>query len=491
MLSAATIALCATALVAGATGTWSPCGFSMVETLGAASARGLLRTTRIACVTFAAGGVIGGAITFGGLAWIGSALGAASTAVAVAIAGVAAACEAIGVRIFPQIRRQVPEPCRRGIPLPLAAALYGVLLGLGFTTFVLTWAVWALAGISVALGDPVIGVAVGVAFGIGRALPVVAMAPSASEGRGASLLQTMAERPAALRTLRLGDALALTVAAVLIASGPAVAATVLDSAGGDPSAAGDDLAWQHPGAGGVLLRGGTQVKLPGTDPAIGGGLVAWRNGDQVTVAQRATLAPMFQLTIPGVDKLAISDHWLADRRRTSTSDELEARSISAPSNARQVLFARAPNQIGRPSLDVDHVVFDVTHGAASKLLIVDLAKRRRRVLRQGRFTQFLNPSRLGSRLLYVEVTRCAQELVLVRQGNDRVLLRRRPTASQDNGFDPGHTSQGARRPCRGGARTAGNDLLWTTALGAHRAAVTLLRMVGAGATAPSLLSVRR
>src|SRR5204863_7296275 len=158
-----------------------------------------------------------------------------------------------------------------------------------------------------ALGDPVFGVGVGVAFGIGRALPVVAMAPSATEGRGAGLLQAMAERPAALRMLRLGDALALTLAAVLLASSPAVAATVLDSAGGDPSAAGDGLAWQHPGAGGVLLRGGTQVKLPGIDPAIGGGLVAWRNGDQVTVAQRATLAPMFQLTIPGVDKLAISD----------------------------------------------------------------------------------------------------------------------------------------------------------------------------------------
>ena len=31
------------------------------------------------------------------------------------------------------------------MPLPLAAGLYGVLLGLGFTTFILTFAVWALA----------------------------------------------------------------------------------------------------------------------------------------------------------------------------------------------------------------------------------------------------------------------------------------------------------------------------------------------------------
>ena len=41
-------------------------------------------------------------------------------------------------RIVPQIRRQLPEHWRRAMPMPLAAALYGVLLGLGFTTFVLT-----------------------------------------------------------------------------------------------------------------------------------------------------------------------------------------------------------------------------------------------------------------------------------------------------------------------------------------------------------------
>ena len=58
------------------------------------------------------------------------------------------------MRIVPQVRRQVPESWRRVLPVPLAAGLYGVLLGLGFTTFILTFAVWALAAVSVALGDP-------------------------------------------------------------------------------------------------------------------------------------------------------------------------------------------------------------------------------------------------------------------------------------------------------------------------------------------------
>jgi hypothetical protein len=61
------------------------------------------------------------------------------------------------------------------LPVPLAAAGYGVLLGLGFTTFVLSFAVWALAGTSIAVGDPALGLAMGLAFGAGRALPVAAI----------------------------------------------------------------------------------------------------------------------------------------------------------------------------------------------------------------------------------------------------------------------------------------------------------------------------
>ena len=71
------------------------------------------------------------------------------------------------------------------LPVPLAAGLYGVLLGLGFTTFILTFAVWALAGVSVALGDPALGLAIGLAFGAGRALPVVALAPRRAAGAAA------------------------------------------------------------------------------------------------------------------------------------------------------------------------------------------------------------------------------------------------------------------------------------------------------------------
>jgi hypothetical protein len=102
------------------------------------------------------------------------------------------------------------------MPLPLAAGLYGVLLGLGFTTFILTFAVWALAGVSVALGDPALGVAIGLAFGAGRLLPVVVLAPASRSARGAWLHAAMAERPRILRSLRAIDAVALTACAVAL-----------------------------------------------------------------------------------------------------------------------------------------------------------------------------------------------------------------------------------------------------------------------------------
>ena len=67
----------------------------------------------MACVTFAAGALAGGVLTFGGLSALGHALGAGAPAVAALVALAAAAGEARGARIVPQVRRQVPESWRR------------------------------------------------------------------------------------------------------------------------------------------------------------------------------------------------------------------------------------------------------------------------------------------------------------------------------------------------------------------------------------------
>jgi hypothetical protein len=211
-----TACLLAAALAAGVTGAWSPCGLSMVETLAPGGYAGRLRTSLLACATFSLGALAGGAATFGGLALAGAALGAgtpAAVGAAAVVAMAAAAGEARGARIVPQVRRQVPEQWRRVLPMPVAAAGYGVLLGLGFTTFILSFAVWALAGASVALGDPALGLALGAAFGAGRALPVVLLAPAGAS----AVTAAMCERPAILRRLRRLDALALAACALALA----------------------------------------------------------------------------------------------------------------------------------------------------------------------------------------------------------------------------------------------------------------------------------
>jgi hypothetical protein len=193
-----TACLLVAALAAGVTGAWSPCGLSMVETLAPSGYAGRMRATLAASATFAVGALAGGAATFGGFA------------------AAAAAAEARGLRIVPQVRRQVPEAWRRTLPITVAAAGYGVLLGLGFTTFVLSYAVWALAAVCVALGDPPLGLALGIAFGVGRALPVVLLAPAGAQAATAA----MGERPASLRGLRRVDAAALAACALALALTP-------------------------------------------------------------------------------------------------------------------------------------------------------------------------------------------------------------------------------------------------------------------------------
>ena len=97
-----TAVLVAAALVAGVTGAWSPCGFSMVETLAPAGYAGRLRTTLTSRARRSPPARWPAAsLTFGGLALLGAALGAGAPALAALVALAAAAGEARGARIVP------------------------------------------------------------------------------------------------------------------------------------------------------------------------------------------------------------------------------------------------------------------------------------------------------------------------------------------------------------------------------------------------------
>src|SRR5258705_10130827 len=127
-MSAQVLILALAAVLVGFTGTWSPCGYSMIDTIGMRGREGGRGTTLAACAAFAPGAVAGGIATFGLLAAAGDLVhgagGAVAYVVAAAIAVLAAVADARGLRIVPQVRRQLPERWRRTMPPPVAAGLY-------------------------------------------------------------------------------------------------------------------------------------------------------------------------------------------------------------------------------------------------------------------------------------------------------------------------------------------------------------------------------
>ena len=461
------------AAVAGLTGTWSPCGFSMIETIGPVGHSGGRATTLSACATFTIGALVGGVLTFGSLSALGSLLGVGGRDVAyvaaAAVAVLAAVAELRGAAIMPQVRRQLPEHWRRVMPMPLAAGLYGVLLGLGFTTFVLTFGVFALAGFALAVGDPALGVVVGLAFGAARALPITLLAPIADRDPGIRFTEAMAGRPGVLRGFRAGDGIALLAAgAALVAAVPAGAAGTAATPAADPSVAGDALAFQRPDRGGVLRRGGGDVALPGSDPALGDGRIAVIAAGEIRIHSAADLSEIGRVRANGADAVAISGRWLVWRARTGGRDFLRARNLADPARPgpEQALGRSGRrSQLGRPSLDGNRLVYaraTTTENAIVRRLLGSKRKKRAKsTLMRSRREGISNPSIRGGSLLYVLHTRRADRLKLARGaggGAGRTLLSRR------------------------------TGTLWSTALSDRRAYVTLIH---GSVPRQRILSVRR
>jgi hypothetical protein len=210
--------------------------------------------------------------------------------------------------------------------------------------------------------------------------------------------------------------------------------------------------------------------LPGR-PALGGSLVAWRAGADVHVARAADLATVLDLSLPGIDALAVDDNWLVTRERSTSGDTIVARSMQT-NEARVVASAAAPSQLGRPSLDGDVIVYHVATRTGSRIVAADLLAGTKGIVRSSRHAQLTNPSTFGSSLLYVRQTSTAQFLELgpLAPGSaNRVLYRLGAPAPHDNGHERGHSRRTRTKKPRLAAGT-----LWTTALGPQRAYVTFV-----------------
>jgi hypothetical protein len=454
------ISLAVAALLIGATGTFSPCGLSVIETIGPTGHTGGRRTTLAACAAFVPGAVAGGVLTFGSLGVLGELLhgagGRAAYLVAAAIAVLAAVLEVRGTRIVPQIRRQLPEHWRRVMPMPVAAALYGVLLGIGFTTFVLSFGVWALAGVSLAVGDPELGLLLGVGFGVGRAIPIVALAPLAGSPPGIRANALMCEHPGVYLGLRRGDAAALAAVALALVVVPGSAGATDEAAptATDPSATLDALAFERLGGAGVLRSGGVEFALNGGDPAIGGSYLAVIASDGNTqLFSRSSLTPVARVETAGADALAISDSWLVYRVRFPSGGEgLFARNISslgAPGPVQTIYTIGGAGQVSRPSLDGANLVYGIATPRGSRIVQHVLGTDDGRVLVRSNRLLLFNPAIKGDSFVYSRTD----------ARRSRLMIRSRGKGG------PGRSLMSTRR---------GNAQIWSTALTEDSAYATLL-----------------
>ena len=161
----------------------------------------------------------------------------------------------------------------------------------GVHRLVLSFGVWALAGVSLAVGDPGLGLLIGAAFGIGRAIPD-SLARTRRPGGPFGVRVTQgrcASGQASISGLGVGMRPALLVAALalIVLLGDAGARGSSAPQAADPSATIDALVYQRLGGQGVLRRG-AQVGLSGSNPLIEGRFVAVLSGGRVELLDRGS-----------------------------------------------------------------------------------------------------------------------------------------------------------------------------------------------------------
>ena len=264
--------------------------------------------------------------------------------------------------------------------------------------------------------------------------------------------------------------------------------------GSDPSADGGLVAWHVAGQPGVIVQNGQPSSAGGSHPALGGGRLAVIGVNVIQVRQ--TSGPPFAATIPapGADAVAVSAEWVAWRARDADGDTIFAVALGG-GQPRQIAKS---TELGRPAIEGGRLAYHVPGRTGSRIVIADLATGKRTTVRRERHALLTNPSLAGGRLLYVRSVYTRQELRLGPQSRrsprrDRRLWSMPPTGRRDAGHEPGkrHLRHGWPRrlwprPKRGLSAT-----LWTTALAADVAYVTLLRQVSGAPLEVAILRVDR
>ncbi|MDQ4006353.1 MAG: hypothetical protein M3135_08660, partial [Actinomycetota bacterium] len=184
-----------------------------------------LHVVGAAIAAAALGAALGAAGSLLGAPW-----GRAGAGIVAAIAGAYALGELSGIRLpVPELRRQVPEWWRSVFSAGPAAFLYGLGLGIGFLTYLRHGTLVAVAAAAAVLGDPLLGVALVMPFGVARSVVVASVWRATSED-GAGAIGTSIERLGAGPLRRWANGLLLAGVAMV------AAVTPLPDAEGSPAA---------------------------------------------------------------------------------------------------------------------------------------------------------------------------------------------------------------------------------------------------------------
>jgi hypothetical protein len=171
------------ALVAAVRSTWSPCGLSMLSSLTPVGDRGRGQRFALTAAGYVAGAVLGGAIlglalalAAGGVRTLSLPLPARIAAGALAaVLGAAADLGLLGVAL-PVVRRQVNERWLDRYRGWVYGAGFGVQIGVGFATYVMTAALVVVVVLAALSASPAVAFGAGVTFGAARGLTVLANA---------------------------------------------------------------------------------------------------------------------------------------------------------------------------------------------------------------------------------------------------------------------------------------------------------------------------
>ena len=171
----------ATACGAAVRSTWSPCGLSMLSTITPLTERARGHRYGLTVAWFALGALAGGAalgVVAAVLALLVHVVGLSATAAIAtgavfAVVGLAADLHIAGVRL-PTHPRQVNETWLGRYRRWIYAAGFGVQIGSGLATYVMTAAVYLTIALAALTGSPIAALGIGMLFGAVRGLAVLA-----------------------------------------------------------------------------------------------------------------------------------------------------------------------------------------------------------------------------------------------------------------------------------------------------------------------------